>query len=128
MKHSLEKYAIIFVFFLALFSCTDEKIYVANDLLLVEQKGANLTLTNKSKEDFYLFMVDENTAAVIDWIPTIEGAPTLLARQTLQIPLTDVMGYSTDTRVIHFYFWKAIKEKGELVPGFVYSLSLSVDQ
>lgn len=105
-----------------LFGCSDNSI---EGTLSAQIQGDQLVLNNSSDDDIFYFAVDERTLAVIDWAPTVsEDSPKVESGQTIQISLTDITGYATETEVIVISYWNAIEINEKLEAGPVNTLTL----
>lgn len=87
-----------------------------------------LQLKNGLGSDVFYFIVERETAALINWAPSVsQGTPFVAAGRSVEIKLGDVTGYTPgDTEAI-VYHWVAIEEDGALIPGDIKSIVVSLE-
>ena len=103
------------IFFLT--SCSDE---VDPDKVDITVQESALKIKNNSKDDLYVFIVDRNELALIDWIALVDGDPHLDAKSSATFDFEDdILGYSDETEEVVAHFWKSVRRDGEEVAGEV---------
>jgi hypothetical protein len=86
--------------------------------LTVETTSNGLLIKNVTREPVYLFIVERNTAALIDWFPGCGESNRLDSGKSKYIAYEDIFGYTEKCEVI-VYWWHC-----DLIfePGFINNL------
>lgn len=72
--------------------------------------GSDLEINNGHFESVYVFPVDEDVAAVIDWIPLSTEENEIKAGSARRIAKSDIMGFKEDGKVIVYYWFEPQEE------------------
>ncbi len=67
-------------------------------------------IRNNLNEDIYYFAVNENTLAVILWVPTVTDSNKVESETTQLLSTSDILGYSSDANHLLFYWDEDISE------------------
>lgn len=119
-------YSIILFSALALtFGCDDDE-FMAGDLT-IETKKSSVVLRNGSGESIYFIILERNAVAYVDWIPTINVENAIESGESVKIEYDDILGYDEDAEELMIYYWKAIEEGGELIPGPIDNVIVPLD-
>lgn len=90
-------------------SCLDSFTY-EDDIILIVKGDSQLNITNRGENTVYYFIVEQNTAASIEWAPIV-GEPYLLSGETVSVKYSEIYGLknqimNNDTKAV-FYYWGA---------------------
>ncbi len=83
-----------------------------------------LVVTNHTREPIWTFVIGRASAALIYWVPHLEGEG-LAPGASERIKLSDIDKSKSEDEVL-VYWWQAIVEDGERVPGEVHSLRVEL--
>lgn len=104
--HTKNKTLLLFLLLTSclLAGCSDNPVAYKDKDIAVKITGEGLEVLNKMDRPIYYFGVDQETAAVIFWVPrsTAENEIKPLRKET--IPFSDIAGYKEGSTVI-FNFW-----------------------
>ncbi|MEO9485451.1 MAG: hypothetical protein ABJG47_18470 [Ekhidna sp.] len=104
------------IILVASYGCSNDDLQT--DVFSAKIEGDKLVLANLSGSDVFYFAVDQEELALIDWAPSVSAdQPKVSGNQTIKVPLTDISGYSDNTKVIIVHYWNAIVEAGQSKPG-----------
>ncbi|MCR9253100.1 MAG: hypothetical protein NXI20_21990 [bacterium] len=107
------------------FGCDDDE-FMAGDLT-IETKKSSVVLRNGASESIYFIILERNAVAYVDWIPTINEENAIESGESEKIEYDDILGYDEDAEELMIYYWKAIEEGGELVPGPIDNVTVPLD-
>ncbi len=107
--------------------CKDDDISIDDIEISVSEN--ELTIKSHQKDHkIYYFLVSENTTVVIDWAPSIDDqSPAISPGEEFTIQYEAIPGYEVGEDQVLFYYWRAVKEKGNLVPGPVHTITIDLD-
>ena len=93
--------------------CTPEA-GIAAGYVSVTPTDAGLTIVNQTGRPIYLFAVNAETLALLDWAPCTGGAncPALAPGARLDIPWADVYWYAPNVKQYTVYWWNVIQVDG----------------
>lgn len=90
---------------LQLVACSKGVLNTSDDEGLTAQATSNdILVTNRTHEPVYLFMVERNTAARLDWIPGCAENNGLNPGESKYFAYENIFGYSENCEVI-VYWW-----------------------
>lgn len=103
----MKKNLIMILFGLAFTTCTDLNLY-SDDAIFISKGDYQLKITNQGDETIYYFIVEQNTAALLDWAPSV-NTPNILSKKTVTIKYSEIFGLENstirnNTKAI-FYYW-----------------------
>ncbi len=80
----------------------------------VRLADAGMVATNHRPADIYFFLIERETAAVVDWMPCTEPAacPRIAANATLTVPYDSIFGWKGDSHEVLFYWWHLVPAAG----------------
>jgi hypothetical protein len=115
---------VVFSCILIFNSCSIPNLY-ENDDILVTKELLKLRITNNSNETIYYFIVEQETAAVINWAPTLNG-PSIQSGKHAIVQNSDIFVAENQTlkkgsKVIIYYWTSSLKSIYD-VNGFVIEL------
>ncbi|MDN5204879.1 hypothetical protein QQ008_26040 [Fulvivirgaceae bacterium BMA10] len=120
------KFTFIFLVCLLVFlSC--EKNDISPGDLEVSSHDKVLKIHNRFESEIYYFVVERNTAALINWVPRVgKNSPFVESGKTVEVNFESILGYKDDAEEAIVYYWIAIHQKGSLVPGNVHSIIVNL--
>jgi hypothetical protein len=78
----------------------------SDDALTVVSERESLRLRNGSMGRVHYMVVEQGTAALINWAPcTGDGCPAVRARSSVLVPYDEILGYSPEARNAIVYWW-----------------------
>ena len=75
----------------------------------------DLKISNGHFESIYVFPVDQDVAAVIDWVPFSSEENEVKASSSKRISKSDIMGFKEEGKVIIYYWFDPEEEIFNLV-------------
>jgi len=107
-------------------ACVSPVIASEDGTLRVQANGHHLIMVNRSDAPAFYFLVERETAAVIDWVPCVDlggDCPTVSAHDGIQVKYTEIAGYTPEAREISVYWWFAVADQhGGLRPDSIRTL------
>lgn len=115
---------VVFLCILLSNSCSIPNLY-ENDDIFVTKEQLKLRITNNSNETIYYFVVEQETAAVINWAPSLNG-PSIQSGQYTIVQYSDIyvaenQAVKKGSKVIIYYWTSSLKSIYD-VSGFVVEL------
>lgn len=111
---------------LTMAACTSPVITSEDGTLWVQANGHHLTLVNRSDALAFYSLVEQQTAAVIDWAPCVDPAgdcPRVHPHDTVEVAYPQIAGYTPGAQNVIVYWWFAVSdEHGGMQPDSVRSL------
>ena len=103
----MKKNLFILLFGFVFSSCSDLNIY-SDDIIFISKGNSQLKITNQADNAVYYFIVEQNTAATINWAPGV-GETYILSGKTVTVKYSEIYGLKTQivnnyTKAI-FYYW-----------------------
>ena len=101
---------------LVILGCTDPTGPIPGSLW-VQAIPPALQLTNQSPAPVYSFVIESQTAALVNWAPCADPSRCsgLAPGGSLHLPYTDIAGYTPGARQAIVYWWHLVPSDG---PGF----------
>jgi hypothetical protein len=87
---------------------------IAAGYVAVTPTDAGLTIVNQTDRPIYLFAVNAETLALLDWAPCAGGAncPALAQGARRDIPWADVYWYAPNVKQYTVYWWNVVQVEG----------------
>jgi hypothetical protein len=84
---------------------------VTDGVLTVTHTVGVLHLRNGSPTPVYYFVLERETAALVDWIPLVgPESPTIPARGEVALPYSAIFGYAAGAKEALVYWWRAVPD------------------
>jgi hypothetical protein len=83
-----------------------------------EPTGQEVRLSNAAEIPTFYFVVERETAAVIDFAPCVEGprCPSVAPGATVQIPYSRISGYQAGSKEAIVFWWRSARTPAGLQP------------
>lgn len=98
------KYLLAPILFGLLIGCSDNPYNFETEDIEGIVIGEKLKVSNKSDRSIYYFAVEQETAALIDWIAISREENEIKAKDAKDILFEDVIGYEKGAKII-LYYW-----------------------
>lgn len=102
---------ISFVFTISItsISCSNPVLF-ENNIISISKNDSLLKITNRDDNTIFYFIIEQNAAALIDWVPSTK-VPIIPGGSAVTIKYSEIEGLQNltvkkDTKVI-FYYWHA---------------------
>ena len=89
----MKKNLFILLFGFVFSSCSDLNMY-SDDIIFISKGHSHLKITNQGYNTVYYFIVEQNTAAAINWAPGV-GESYILSRKTVTVKYNEIYGLKT---------------------------------
>jgi hypothetical protein len=107
-------------------ACVNPVLMSEDGTLWVQANGHHLTLVNRSDALAFYFLVERQTATVIDWMPCVDPSgdcPRVHPHDTVQVAYAQIAGYEPGAQEVIVYWWFVVSdEHGGMRPDSVRSL------
>jgi hypothetical protein len=80
------------------------------DQFTIQTTGEEVVLSNATEKPTYYFIVERETAAVLDFTTCVEGprCQNVPGGATVRIPYRQITGYSPDRKEAIVYWWRSV--------------------
>jgi hypothetical protein len=82
----------------------------AEDEFTVQSTGEEITLSNQAEKPTFYFIVERETATLLDFSPCVKGPEcrSVAPGQTVRIPYRQITGYKPDRQEVIVYWWRSV--------------------
>ena len=93
----------------ALLACGDSTDQNADELS-IQTTGEEVILSNAADRAAFYFIVERETAALLDFTTCVEGpdCQNVAPRKTIRIPYRQIAGYKPDGKEAIVYWWRRV--------------------
>ena len=111
---------ILFIFFVCpgIISCSKNSVEFESKEIDVTVSKNRLVIFNKIYKPIYHFVVERETAALINWAPISDDKNKISPVQSVEIYLNDVLGYQDGMQII-IYYWSVTNPETETIKSIV---------
>ena len=89
--------------------------------IIASSSGTTLFVANRTDARIYHFIVGRETAALINWAPSLNPENSVDRGKTARIRHDDIFRSETEHEVI-VYWWHAVERDGQQQPGEIQSV------
>jgi len=82
----------------------------SGDMFTVQTTGEEVMLSNEADKPTFYFIVERETAALLDFDPCVKGpdCKSVAPGKTVRIPYRQIAGYKPDRREAIVYWWRSV--------------------
>jgi hypothetical protein len=93
-----------------LLACGDSTAESAEDQFGIQTTGEEVVLSNATERPTFYFVVERQTAAVLDFATCVEGprCKSVPPGTTARIPYRQITGYKPDRKEAIVYWWQSV--------------------
>jgi hypothetical protein len=94
---------------LAALACGDSTAQ-SEDEFTAQANGEEVMLSNEAHQPTFYFIVERETAALLDFDPCVQGpdCKSVPPGKTVRIPYRQIAGYKTDRKEAIVYWWRSV--------------------
>lgn len=94
---------------IAVLACGDSTAQT-DDQFTVQTTGEEVVLSNAAEKPTFYFIVERETAAVLDFTTCVEGpdCKNVAPGKTVRIPYWQIAGYKPDRKEAIVYWWRTV--------------------
>jgi hypothetical protein len=94
---------------LAALACGDSSAH-SEDEFTVQTTGEEVMLSNQAEQPTFYFIVERETAALLDFEPCVKGPEcrSVAPGKTVRIPYRQITGYNPDRKEAIVYWWRSV--------------------
>ena len=91
-------------------ACGGDSTAPAGDQLTIQTTGEEVILSNPAERPAFYFIVERETAAVLDFATCVEGprCKSVAPGTTARIPYRQIAGYKPDRKEAIVYWWRSV--------------------
>ena len=91
-------------------ACGDSTAATTLDEFTIHTTGEVVVLSNATEKPTYYFIVERETAAVLDFATCVEGprCKSVAPGSTARIPYRQIAGYKSDRKEAIVYWWRSV--------------------
>ncbi len=82
----------------------------AEDDFTIQTTGEEIVLSNAADKPTFYFIVERQTAALLDFVTCVQGADckSVAAGKTVRIPYRQIAGYKPERKEAIVYWWRSV--------------------
>jgi hypothetical protein len=91
---------------------------ITQEQFTIRATGREVRLSNAAEMPTFYFVVERETAAVIDFAPCVEGpeCPSVAPGATVRIPYSGISGYQAGRKEAIVFWWRSARTPAGLQP------------
>ena len=105
---------------LLLVNCSNDSNLTNGEEVVVSLLAEGVKLANFTSSKISYFLIDQETAAIVDWIPTCHSDYQIDAYRSKTVKYNDIMGFTPGKNII-VYYWECPLQEDLQISNIVLS-------